>query len=267
MTVPKACPPVTHAAGDGDALVEHLHRRIAELTEAVAARDAFISAAGHDLRNAMTPIMGQVDLLMASVTAGTCPPQRVEQRLERVQHAMTRYLKRARVLLDMSRLTSGRLRLDAKPFDLAVLLQEVAGEFHAACQHSGAGIQVAAPERLMVTLDPAATEQILSNLVHNALRHGARTPVEVSAAVSGQQVRIQVRDHGGGISARDRSRLSGRFERAVQQEERTDGLSVGLWVVGQFVAAMEGTVAIDDAPGGEALLTVTLPLHLKEVPH
>ena len=252
------------AARDED-VVEHLHRRIAELTEAVAARDAFIAVAGHDLRNAMTPIMGQVDLLMASVTAGKCPPQQIEQRLQRIQQTVVRYLNRAKVLLDVSRLTSGTLRLNPETFDLAALLRGVANDLRAASRLSGTVIQVAAPESLMVTLDQPATEQIIGNLAYNALQHGARTPVEMSAAVSGQQVRIQVRDHGGGISLIDRSRVSGQFERALQPGCRT-GASVGLWVVGQFVEAMEGTVVIDDAPGGGALFTITLPLQSREVP-
>lgn len=266
MAVPQARPPAPHGVGNDDDSVQHLYQRIAELTEAVDARNAFISVAGHDLRNAITPIMGQVDLLMASVTAGKCSPQQVEERLERVQHTMIRYLKRARVLLDVSRLTSGKLRLEVETFDLATLLRDVAGEAQAASRLSGSSIQVAAPESLMVTLDYAATEQIVSNLVSNALWHGAHASVDVSAAVVGQQGRIQVRDRGRGIAASDRSRLSERFERAMQQGDRNDGASVGLWIVGQFVAAMEGTVEIDDAPGGGALLSVTLPLTLREAP-
>ncbi len=248
---------------DNDTLA-HLHQRIAELTEAVAARDTFIAVAGHELRNSMTPIMGQVDLLLAAIAAGRCPPDKVEQRLERIQHTMVRYLKRARVLLDVSRLTSGNLRLKLEAFDLAAMLREVTDDFAAASRHAGATLQVAVPESLIVTLDHLATEQIVNNLVYNAIQYGARTPVEVSAAVFGQEVHIQVRDHGGGIPIIDRARVSGRFERAVQQGDRHNGFSVGLWVVGQFVAAMGGTVVIDDASGGGALFTVTLPLHLKE---
>jgi len=265
MAVSKARPPGSANAQDHE--VEGLRRRIAELTEAVAARDTFIATAGHELRNAMTPIMGQVDLLMASIATGKSPPEQIEHRLERVQHTMIRYLKRARVLLDVSRLTSGRLRLKPETFDLAALLREVAGEFAMASRLAGAGIQVDAPDSLIVTLDHPATKQIVNNLVYNALQHGARTPVEVSASVSGQRVRIQVRDQGNGILAIDRARISGRFEGAVQQGERNNGLSVGLWVVGQFVEAMEGEVATDDTPGGGAVFTVTLPLLLKESQH
>lgn len=266
MALPKASPPLAAAVPDDDT-VAHLHQRIAELTEAVAARDTFIAVAGHELRNSMTPIMGQVDLLLAAIVAGRCPPDKVEQRLERIQRTMVRYLKRTRVVLDVSRLTRGKLRLKLDTFDLAALLREVADDFAAASKHAGASINVAVPETLMVTLDHLATEQIVNNLVFNAIQYGARTPVEVSAAVFGQDVHIQVRDHGGGIPTIDRARVSGRFERAVQQGDRHNGFSVGLWVVGQFVAAMGGTIVIDDAPGGGALFTVTLPLHMQEAQH
>ena len=102
--------------------LEELQRQIEELTEAVAARDTFIAVAAHELRNPMTPIIGQVDLLLARVRAGRCPPKQVEQRLERIQRTVRHYLKRAAVLLDVSRITSGRLELEPEPLDLTALL-------------------------------------------------------------------------------------------------------------------------------------------------
>src|SRR3954451_25223467 len=111
--------PMTQAAPDAtadrEAQVEALQRRIAEVTEAVAARDTFIAVAAHELRNPITPIAGQVDLLLAKVRAGSCPPAEVERRLERVQHSVRRYLKRAAILLDVSRITSGKLQLEPEP--------------------------------------------------------------------------------------------------------------------------------------------------------
>ena len=68
-----------------------------------------------------------------------------------------------------------------------------------------------------------------------------------------------MRDHGPGISAGDRARIFERFERAVGTNERHSGFGVGLWVVGQLVAAMEGTIVVDDAQGGGSVFTVTLP--------
>lgn len=259
MTVARVCPVATRAAGHDGESVDDLRQRIAELTEAVAARDAFIAAAGHDLRNAITPIMGQVDLLVSSFMAGRCALHQVEPRLERVQHAMIRFLKRAKVLLDVSRLTGGKLRLDLETFDLALLLRDAAGDVRAVPRLGGARIRVAAPATLMVTLDLAAMEQVISNLIYHALRHDADAQVDVSAAVIGQQVRIEVGDHGS-----DPSRLSGRSGRATRESDPND--DVGLWIAGQFVAAMEGTVTARNAPGRGTLLTVTLPLALRDPP-
>jgi len=162
MAFPEAPPPLAAPAPDDDAPEDdapddddaHLHRRIAELTEAVAFRDNFIAVAAHELRNSMTPIMGQVDLMLSAVRAGRWPLEQVEQRLGRLEHTIRRYLKRAVVLLDVSKLTGGKFQLELEAFDLAALLREVVDEFADAARHAGASLQVTAPTTLPVTLTP-----------------------------------------------------------------------------------------------------------------
>ena len=249
------------AVADGDTRIDVLQRQVAELTEAVAARDTFIAVAAHELRNPMTPILGQVELLLAAVKAGRCTPKQVEQRLVRVQHSVRHYLKRAATLLDISRITSGKLQLEPEPFDLATLLREMGDQFADVAQRAGVLLRVDAPESLPCTLDRLALEQIMDNLLSNALKYGARTPVELAAEPYGEHVRIQVCDHGEGIPASSRERVFQRFERAVGVGERRSGFGVGLWVVRNLVEAMQGTITVDDAPGGGARFTVTLPMH------
>ncbi len=240
--------------------VGNLRRRTAELTAAVEARDTFIAVAAHELRNSMTPIIGQIELLLSMVEAGRSTPEQAGQRLQRLQRTMRHYMKRVDVLLDVSRITSGRLQLEPEPFDLAALLRDVAADYDDTARRQGLpAVTLAVPDSLMVTWDRLALEQIMDNLVSNALKYGARSPVEVSAAEQDGQVRIMVRDGGPGIAEADRERVFGRFERAVGQGVRRSGFGVGLWVVGQLAAAMGGTVTVADAPGGGALLTLTLP--------
>ena len=126
-------------------------------------------------------------------------------------------------------------------------------------QRAGVLFTLTVPSSLLVTWDRLAVEQIVDNLLSNAVRYGARTPVELSAEVRDGQVRIQVCDHGRGLPPADRDRVSGCFERAVGLGERRSGFGVGLWLVGQLVAAMDGTILVEDAPGGGALFTLTLP--------
>ena len=247
------------AAASEDSEVERLRRQNSELVAAVEARDTFIAVAAHELRNPMQPIIGQIELLLNGVTAGRYPPDQVERRLERVQHAMRHYMKRAGILLDVSRINSGKLQLELEALDIMALLHGVAADAADAARRAGSPVTVTGPDTLPVTWDRLATEQILDNLVSNAIKYGGSSPIELSAEMRGEEVCIQVRDHGGGIPAADRARVFERFERAVGPGERRSGFGVGLWVVRQLAEAMGGTVAVGDAPGGGALFTVTLP--------
>jgi signal transduction histidine kinase len=232
---------------------------VAELTEAVTARDTFIAVAAHELRNPMTPILGQLELLLAAVKAGRYEPEQLARRLERVQYSVRRYLKRAAVLLDVSKITSGKLQLEPETIDLAGLLRDVADEYADAARWAGVPIHLDVPASLPGTWDRLAVEQVVDNLVSNALKYGNRSPVEIAAEARAGTVYIRVRDHGEGIPAAARKRVFQRFERAVGRSDRRSGFGVGLWVVCNLVEAMNGSIAVSDAPGGGALFTVTLP--------
>ena len=253
------------AADSEGSEVERLRRLTAELAAAVEARDTFIAIAAHELRNPMQPIIGQIELLLNSIRAGRCPPDQVERKLAHVQHAMHHYMKRAGVLLDVSRITSGKLQLKMEPLDIIALLRNVAVDAADAARRAGSPITVTGPDTLPGTWDRLAMEQIVDNLVANAIKYGSSSPIELSAKVLREEVHIKVRDHGGGIQAADRARVFERFERAVGRGEQRSGFGVGLWVVRQLTEAMGGTVAVEDAPTGGALFTVTLPRHAEQV--
>ena len=233
--------------------------RIDELRQAVAARDTFIAVAAHELRNPMMPILGQLDLLLSAIKTGKCSLDMVEQRVERIQRTVQQYMKRAVVLLDVSRINSGKFRLEPVPCDLALLLRQIADEFAAIALHSGVTLNVAAPETLPGIWDRLAVEQVIDNLLSNAIKYGGNSTVDLRLSETDADVHIHVRDHGKGIPAEQRARVFERFERAVGHSEYRSGFGVGLWVVGQLVEAMKGAVTIDDAPGGGALFIVSLP--------
>ncbi len=248
-----------------EADLEAAKRRLAELAEAVAARDNFIAVAAHELRNPMTPMIGQIELLLNGVKANKYSLTQIEDRLERIHRAMGHYLKRAATLLDVSRITSGKFRLALAPCDLAHIMREVAETFDEAARHTGASIKVDAPDSLPGVWDRLALEQIIDNLVSNAIKYGDKKQVIVSVENPGNatHVLIRVRDHGPGISPSDKARIFGQFERAVGLNENQTGFGVGLWVVGQVVEAMKGEITVNDAQGGGTIFQVVLPRHLK----
>lgn len=262
MVIPLGAPPldgINAKSNSGEAL----DGRVAELLAAVDARDTFIAVAAHELRNPMTPIIGQVELLLNAVRARRCQPEQVEAQLTRIQQTLRHFVKRASVLLDVSRINTGKLCLGPELFDAAAALRQVAEDFDAVAQRSGITLSVDLPETLPMTCDRMAFEQVVDNLVTNALKHGGRTPVELRAKLVGSRVRVCVSDHGPGIPLADRERVFDRFERVVNKGEQGSGFGVGLWVVNQLVEAMGGAIEIQDVPEGGTLFEVLLPQHAK----
>lgn len=245
--------PFTPAAGDDAA------ERIRELTDAVAARDTFIAVAAHELRNPMMPIAGQLDLLLSALKTERCSLEMAQRRVERIRCAVQQYMKRAVVLLDVSRINSGAFRLEPGPCDLASLLRQIGEEFAASALHSGVTLNVEAPDTLCGVWDRLAVEQVIDNLLSNAIKYGGSSGVDLRLQETAAEIHIHVRDRGRGIPAEQRARVFERFERAVDRNEYRSGFGVGLWVVGQLVEAMQGSITIDDAPGGGALFIVSLP--------
>ena len=261
MRASEALPPNLAATSDATPKPSQIH--LDELVEAIVARDNFIAVAGHELRNPMTPMIGQLERLISGVKGGKLTTAQIEERLERVHRAMGHYVKRAATLLDVSRITTGKFRLQPAPCDLVAVIVQVVDYFAEAAQYSGAAIELDVPASLPGHWDRLALEQVMDNLVSNAIKYGGPHPILVSAGNAADSnalgVLIQVRDHGPGISAENRARIFGRFERAVGLDQQKSGFGIGLWVVGQIVDAMDGIVEVDAAEGGGSVFRVALP--------
>jgi two-component system, OmpR family, sensor kinase len=245
---------------------EHNARLIAEvarLTEAVEARDAFLAVAAHELRNPMTPIIGRIQILARAVRRPDFQVERLVQGLDEIEWSITRYLKRANVLLDVSRITSGKLALERLPVDVCEVAREVIENFLPLRQHAGSDLTLDLPgEPVVVSGDRLAIEEILDNLVSNAIKYGANKPILLRIGVDEELhcALIRVSDNGSGISADDQARIFERFERAVHPGEHLHGFGVGLWIVQQLCQGMEGSVRVDSTPGEGSTFSVTLPL-------
>ena len=245
---------------------EHNARLIAEvarLTEAIEARDAFLAVAAHELRNPMTPIIGRIQILARAVRRPDFQVERLVQGLDEIEWLITRYLKRANVLLDVSRITSGKLALERLPVDVCEVAREVIENFSPLRRHAGSDLTLDLPgEPVVVSGDRLAIEEILDNLVSNAIKYGADKPILLRIGVDEEQhcAVIRVSDTGSGISADDQARIFERFERAVQPGEHLHGFGVGLWIVQQLCQGMEGSVRVDSIPGRGSTFSVALPL-------
>jgi signal transduction histidine kinase len=242
---------------DEEVSAADLRRLVAELRAAVRARDEFIAIAAHELRNPMTPILMQVEALRALAQRQN-GSERVVAGLERLERLVLAYIRRATTLLDVSRITAGKLRLVPAPVDLSALVRRVAGTFALAAERAGCRLDLDVEDGVRGVWDPLAVEQVFDNLLSNAIKFGAGKPIAVRLVAGAAVARLIVRDHGPGIAPEDRARLFERFEQTVNGREQ-GGFGVGLWLVGQLLAAMSGTIEVESQQGEGAAFTVHLP--------
>jgi len=192
----------------------------------------------------------------------------VDERLETRWQALKRQVGRLEglvdQLLDVSRITAGKMTLAPEPIELGALVREVAERFSPeALAEPGAGaIDVQAGAGIAGSWDRLRLEQILTNLLSNAVKYGAGRPISVEVGAAGPgddgEARIAVRDRGIGMSEAELGRIFGRFERAVS-ERNYGGLGLGLWIVRQVVDAMGGSISVESQPDRGSTFTVRLP--------
>lgn len=238
-------------------MTEDLQQSVEELRAAVQARDDFIAIAAHELRNPMTPIASQVDLLLAGVRRGD-PHDVVLAKLERLAFFIRHYIRRATTLLDLSRATSREIRLEPMTIDLSELVRTTVQGYALMAERARSPITVSVPEGVVGVWDRLAVEQVLDNLLSNALKFGAGQAIDVGVAADDLRVTLTVRDRGGGISTEDQARIFGRFEQAVGHRQH-GGFGIGLWLVHRLVSAMGGEITVESEPGRGAAFIVTLP--------
>jgi signal transduction histidine kinase len=126
-------------------------------------------------------------------------------------------------------------------------------------ESAGCELRLTVEDGLNAQCDPMAVEQILENLLSNAIRFGPGRPVEISLASDGELARLSVRDEGVGISDRDKELIFERFHRS-RRAKSNGGFGVGLWVTRQLVRAMRGEISVWSRRGGGSAFTVRLPL-------
>jgi signal transduction histidine kinase len=248
------------AASDMLATIERLREEIGALREAVRARDDFISIAAHELRNPMTPLVGQISLLRKNARdAGAAVPKHISHGIERLDLIVRRYIRRTTTLLDISRLTSGKFHLDLAMVDVSTVVSDVATDFAVHAAAAGSVLSLFIEKDIVGLFDRTAVEEVAENLISNAIKYGSGEPIDVTLQHDDGYLCIRVRDRGLGISAKDKGRVFERFERLITARP-TVGFGLGLWVVGQLTESMGGTIEVESNPGNGSTFTVRLPL-------
>ncbi len=234
---------------------EHAAREEAEA--ALHARDEFLSAAAHELKTPITSLSGFAQLAIRNLKNGGTPEQ-VARALGIIQAKSDTLTRLLTQLLDISQLESGTLMLNRRPTDLVQLVTRVVGEaLHNPEKHA---IALVAPSSLEATVDPLRLEQVLTNLLDNAVKYSPEgCSIEVVLSQCRQDTaQLSVRDQGMGIPPDKRARI---FERFYQAHTRTySGWGLGLHITRQIVELHGGEIRVDFPDDGGTRFLVSLPL-------
>jgi PAS domain S-box-containing protein len=224
-------------------------------------RDEFLSIAGHELRTPLSAMYLQIESLQQLQKKGTFVerPALLGERLDKALRYVRRLEQLIAQLLDVSQLVAGQLAIARESFDLPELAQEIVDRFVENAQRSGSTMQLISTSPVHGSWDRSRLDQVLTNLVDNAIKYGQGKPVTIQIEGGDGRARIAVRDQGLGIAADAQERIFGRFERAVSSRHY-GGLGLGLWISRQLVEAHGGTIKVDSAPGTGTTFVVDLPV-------
>ena len=235
--------------------VEREARLAAE--EALRARDRFLSIASHELKTPVASLQLAVDALLLSRERGILDQGRIERGLERIERAVRRMSALLVELLDVSRLERGSTEFHFTEFDLSGVAEEVIDRFAGVEPHERIKYDL---KPTVVQADAARVEQVISNLLDNALKYSSRPhPVHVRIAPSKRGALIEVRDHGVGLSLDRKDGLFEPFSRG-DNSLSVPGMGLGLFISREIVAGHGGTISAESAGDGRGTtFRVTLP--------
>jgi PAS domain S-box-containing protein len=228
---------------------------------AVKARDDFLSIASHELKTPLTSLQLQTQIRRREVERGQYArfaPDRLPKLIADDEKQISRLARLVDDMLDISLMQTGKLSFNQEEFDLVEMTGDILARMSAQIEASGCRVDLEAPEPVTGRWDRFRIEQVLVNLVTNALKYGAKAAITVRVHGDETHARLSVSDRGIGIATEHQSRIFGRFERAVVRGA-VGGLGLGLYISKRIVEAHGGKITVRSALGQGATFEVTLP--------
>lgn len=238
------------------------------LQEAVRARDEFVSIASHELKTPLSSLKLQSQITKRNLVKGdpsALSAEKVTRFVDQTNKQVSKLVRLVDDMLDVSRIQTGKLTIQPERFDFAELLREVLEKLRNQMIGAGTPLTFEQPnqEKIEGVWDRMRLEQVMTNLLTNAIRYGNRKPVTVRLQRNGNQVLLMLQDQGIGISKEAQAKIFNRFERAVRASE-VSGLGLGLFITHQIVKSHGGRIWVESEVGKGSVFFVELPIEPQE---
>lgn len=243
-------------------LEEKVKVRTEELEKSNKAKDQFLSIASHELNTPLTTMKMQNQMRLKKLSKSETPFDK--HTLEKIFNddlKMTnRLVKLVEDFLEFSRINAGKMVLKKEIFNLNKIIEDTAARFETRLEHAQIELDVILPTAcLEVVCDSFRIEQVLNNLMTNAIKYGLGKPIIMSLEREDNLAIIKVHDQGMGIAQEDLKRIFEEFERAISASE-ISGMGIGLFIAKQIIDAHNGIIRVESELGKGSTFIVELPL-------
>ena len=228
------------------------------LDRAIKARDNFFMIASHELRTPLTCLELQLQVMEYDLKENFTT-DKFENGLKKQREHLSRITRIIDNILDESRISRGEIPMAFEEFDLSEMVCRIVNEFKIAAEASGTSVSVETEQSIIGSWDQFRLEQVLLNLLSNALRYGEKKPIHIQLRKSENRAQLSVKDSGRGIKTEDHNRIFERFERATADSD-TNGLGLGLYISKNVIKAHGGEIKLSSEPEKGSTFTIFLPL-------
>jgi len=233
--------------------------------EALRTRDEFLSIASHELKTPLTSLLLELELALKSIIESPGKSLSITQlarSIENAQWQSKRLNQLINNLLDLSRVSTEKLGLVYQILDLSELVKDITNRLEKELKMSGYTLTLKTKQSVIGNWDKLRIEQILTNLLTNAIKYGQRKPIEVKVESDDFQAKLIVKDHGIGIPKKFLASIFSPYERATDSQQ-DQSLGMGLYITKQLVEAHGGKISVRSKPNEGTVFTVELPLNLQ----
>lgn len=244
-------------------------REAARIAESLRMRDLFLSVVAHELRTPITSVKLQADTMRRFMSRSPDPAVLVERLTKylRISEAQIERLgKLVNDLLELSRVNSRKMRIDVSQVDLSELVKACWEGFELAAEQSGNQVSFELPPGIEGRWDKTRLEQVISNLITNAIRHAPGSRIAIKARRDGASAELRIDDEGPGIPGEDLEQVTQPFVQSTGPGVAAGGLGIGLFITQGIVAAHGGTLGLANRTPHGLSVTVRLPLQPSQTP-